>query len=87
MSKSKIILFIIFTSMLILSVGIYSVYELFYSSYLNQTEYTQIASIGNEGIPTKKEVLFSGFKDQKIIAISAFISILIINGKRILNRK
>jgi hypothetical protein len=87
MSKRIIILFIIITSILILLFGIYRVYEIFYSSYFNQTEYTQIAFIGNEGIPTKKEILFSGFRDLKIIAISSFISILIINGKRILNRK
>ena len=87
MSKRKIILFIILTSIFILFVGIYRVYEIFYPSYFNQTEYTQIAFIGNEGIPTKKEILLSGLKDLKIIAISSFISILIINGKRILNRK
>ncbi len=87
MSKRTIILFIIITSIFILLFGVYRIYEMFYSSYFNQTEYTQIAFIGSETISTKKEILFSGFKDLKIIAISSFISILIINRKRILNRK
>ncbi len=87
MSKRIIILFIIITSIFILLFGIYRVYVIFYSSYFNQTEYTLIAFIGNEGISIKKEILFSGFKDLKIIAIGSFISVLIINGKRILNRK
>lgn len=50
-------------------------------------DYTQIASIGNDEIPTKLEMLFSGFKDLKVILISSLISVLIINGKRILNLK
>jgi hypothetical protein len=87
MSKRQIILSIILISILILFVGIYRVYEIFYYSYFNQTEYTQIAFIGNRGIPTKTEILFSGFKDLKIILINTFISIVIVNGKRILNRK
>ncbi|WP_298117119.1 hypothetical protein [Flavobacterium sp.] len=87
MSKRKIISFIILTFIFILFVGVYSVYEVFYSSYFNQMDYTQIASIGNDEIPTKLEMLFSGFKDLKVILISSLISVLIINGKRILNLK
>ncbi|WP_298136374.1 hypothetical protein [Flavobacterium sp.] len=87
MSKRKIISIIILTFIFILLVGVYSVYELFYSSYFNQMDYTQIASIGNEEISTKIEMLFSGFKDLKVILISSLISVLIINGKRILNLK
>ena len=87
MSKRKIVLFIILTSIFILFVGIYKVYEIFYTTYFNQTKYTQIAFIGNSEIPTKKEILFSGFKDLKIVTINSLISFLIINGKEILNRK
>jgi hypothetical protein len=87
MKKRKIILFIILTCIFILFVGIYRVYEMFYSSYFNQIEYTQIAFIGNKEMPTKREILFSGFNDLKIIILNSLISILIINGKRILNRK
>ena len=87
MKNRKIILFIILTCIFISFVGIYRVYEMFYSSYFNQIEYTQIEFIGNKEIPTKREILFSGFNDLKIIILNSLISILIINGKRILNRK
>ncbi|UOK41599.1 MULTISPECIES: hypothetical protein [Flavobacterium] len=86
MSKRSIILFLIIASILILLVGFYRVYEIFYHSYFNQTEYSQIAFIGNEEIPTKKEIVFSEFKNLKTITISSVISILIIYGKK-LNRK
>jgi cell division septal protein FtsQ len=83
MSKRSIILFLVITSILVLLVGFYRVYEIFYHSYFNQTEYCQIAYTGNKEISTKKEILFYGFKNLKIIAISTIISILIINGKKI----
>lgn len=88
MSKRSIILFFILTSIAILSFGVYRIYEIFYSSYFNQVEYAQVAFLGNQEIPTKKEILFSGFKDLKIIPSSALISIIIIYvGKLFLHRK
>lgn len=83
MSKCSIILFLVITSALVLLIGFYRVYEIFYHSYFNQTEYSQIAFIGNKEIPTKIEILFSGFKNLKTIAISMIVSIVIINGKKI----
>ncbi len=87
MPKRTIILFLIITSVLILFFGFFRVYEIFYSSYFNQTEYTQIAFIGNEEIPTKMEILFLEFKNLRTITISSIISILIMYGKKIVNRK
>lgn len=88
MSKRSIILFLIIVSILILLSGFYRVYEIFYSSYFNQLEYSQIAYIGNGETPTKKDILFSGFKNLKTIMISSTISILIIYSKNLfLNRK
>lgn len=82
-NKYSIILFLIMTSIFILLCGIYRFYELFYSSYFNQIEYTQIAFIGNEEMPTKSEILFSGFKDLQAIIVSSIISALIIYGKNL----
>lgn len=87
MSKRLIVLFLIITSLLILLVGFYRIYEIYYPSYFSPTVYTQITFIGNGEIPTKKEILFSGFKNFKILTISSIISILIIYGKKTLNRK
>lgn len=67
----------------ILLVGIFRVYEVFYSSYFNQTEYIQIATIGNKEMPKKIELLFSEFGNFKIIVISIIASFLIICGKKL----
>lgn len=67
--------------------GFYRVYEIFYPSYFSQTEYSQIAFFGDEEIPTKKEILFSEFKNLKTITVSSIISFLIIYGEKLLNRK
>lgn len=71
----------------ILLFGIFRVYEVFYSSYFNHLEYTQIATIGNKETPTKIELLFSGFGNFKIIVLSIVISFLIICVKKRLAKK
>lgn len=86
MSKRLIISFLILTSLIILLIGVYRVYNLFYNSYFSSTSYTQIAFIGNKEIPTKTEILFSGFKSLKVITISSIISIVAIYSKKMLNR-
>lgn len=75
---------LLLASVFILLFGIFRVYEIFYSSYFNQTEYIQIATIGNKEMPTKIELLFSVFGNFKIIALSIISSFLIIYGKKLL---
>lgn len=82
-SKRTFILILVVTSIFILLWGIYRVYEIFYPSYFNQTEYTQISFIGNEKIPTKSEILFSGFKNIEVIIVSSIISFFIVSAKKL----
>lgn len=64
--------------------GLFRVYKIFYSSYFNQTEYVQTATIGNKEMPTKIELLFSVFGNFEIIALSIISSFLLIYGKKLL---
>lgn len=68
----------------ILLFGIFRVYEVFYSLYFNQKEYIQIATIGDNEMLTKTDVLFSEFKNLKTITLSIIASFLIISGKKLL---
>lgn len=73
---------LLLASIFILLFGIFRVYEIFYSTYFNQTEYIQIATIGDNEMPTKSELLFSGFGNFKIIVLSIIAGFLVIYGKK-----
>jgi hypothetical protein len=75
---------LLFAFIFILLFGFFRVCEVFYSSYFNQTEYVQIATIGNKEIPTKIELLFLEFRNLITIIISLVSSIIIICGKKLL---
>lgn len=87
MTNQTIFKVLILTLFFIMFFGIYRVYELFYSSYFNQIEYTQLATIGHKQVSTKTEVLFSEFKNLKTITLSLVTSFLIILGKKLLSKK
>lgn len=61
-------------------VGLYSVYEIFYSPYFNHLEVVQLAFEGNR-IPSKAEIVFSQFRNFKTVIICLTASILIVYGK------
>ncbi|MDY3343640.1 hypothetical protein PG326_00015 [Riemerella anatipestifer] len=78
----KIIQFFTIYILVILCYGIYQIYEIFYPNFFNQKDYTEVSFTVN--IPTKLEVLLSGFLYTKILLISFLISIIfvVINTKK-----
>lgn len=58
----NIILGLVIICLLILGYGIYQIYEIFYPNYFSSADFTDV-SFENGQLPTKVEVLFSGFKN------------------------
>lgn len=87
MTNQTIFKVLILTLFFIIFFGTYRVYELFYYSYFNQIEFTQLATIGDKQVSTKMEVLFSEFKNLKTISLSLVTSLLIVFGKKLLSKK
>jgi len=83
MTKGLVINFFVTTLLLVLLHGFFRVYEVFYSSYFNQTEYTQTAFIGNGNMPNKYELLFYGFTSFKVLTVSIILSLIICSFKLI----
>lgn len=65
----------------------YRVYEIFYSSYFKQIEYSHLATIGDKEMLTKTDVLLSGFTNLKTIMLSLVTSFFIVFGKKLLTKK
>ena len=84
--RKRLIIFFIITTLLILFHGLYRIYEFFYPSYFSQTDYTQISFLGNK-VPSKLEVLFSGFKDLQLLIASSLVSFVIICSFEFIKRK
>ena len=74
----KIFWAVIISVILILSYGIYLIFNIYYSNYFSQTTYVDTTFINFEKVPTKFEILFWGFKDFRIILTSVIVSIIII---------
>lgn len=83
MTKRLVIIFFITTVLLVLLHGIFRIYEVFYPSYFNQTEYTQTVFIGNGKILEKHELLFYGFTSFKVLTVSIILSVIICSFKLI----
>ena len=75
------------TIILILIYGIYITYDIFYSNYFDQVNYSDTTFIGTTKIPSKIEIIFSGFKNLKIIIICFFISTILIQTLLKLKKK
>lgn len=76
MKRRTILVLFLLCSLLILLRGVYNIYVIFYSSYLDVTAFEIHAF--KENVPTKLGVLFSGFKDYKTVLISGVLSITIL---------
>lgn len=83
MTKRLVIIFFITTILLVLLHGFFRICEIFYPSYFNQTEYTQIAFIENGKMPDKYELLFYGFTSFEILTVSVILSLIICSFKLI----
>lgn len=81
MTKRLVIIFFVTTILLVLLHGVFRIYEVFYPSYFNQTEYTQAAFIGNGKMPDKYELLFYGFTSFKVLTICIILSLIICSFK------
>ncbi len=77
-------LFIIFllTFLLILCFGVYQIYQIFYPNYFNHADFTYVSFEGE--IPSKFEVLFSGFLRLELITVSLLVSIGLVFLRKVL---
>ncbi|MCI9844270.1 hypothetical protein [Flavobacterium pectinovorum] len=83
MTKRLVTIFFVTTILLVLLHGVFRIYEVFYPSYFNQKEYTQIAFIENGKMPDKYELLFYGFTSFEVLTVSLILSLIICSFKLI----
>ena len=86
MKIGNIILGLVIICLLIVGYGIYQVYEIFYPNYFSSTDYTDVTFEKGQ-LPTKVEVLLSGFKNVGIVATASIISLAVIVFIKLIRRR
>lgn len=83
--KKDLLIIFILTFLLVICFGVYQIYQFFYPNYFNQADFTYVSFEGE--IPSKFEVLFSGFLRLELITVSLLVSIGLVFLRKVLLKK
>ena len=83
--KKDLLIIFILTFLLIVCFGVYQIYHFFYSNYFNQADFAYVSFDGE--MPSKFEVLFSGFLRLELITVSLLVSIGFVFLRKVLLKK
>ena len=83
--KKDLLIIFILTFLLIVCFGVYQIYHFFYSNYFNQADFAYVSFDGE--MPSKFEVLFSGFLRLELITVSLLVSIGFVFLRKIVLKK